>query len=353
MTSNLINEIANYLKVYLEIDLDQTYCRTKYDFPNLSLVQRENLEKQEPFERQILLKDYVSAILCGSFENWDMDAWIVHEWGGIRNFDITKHQRIIEFRNALTEGLPIPFTGISSLSKIASFVRPTDCFVYDSRVTFALNGILLDLLGKVDNIRFFPIPSAQGGRHIAMNQIIAQRVDNPAFYPKQQAYSIYNQLIIKLDKILFPGTDKSQPCRVEMLLFELGKTDGVIARKVGIGPKRETTKAKQSNKRPTSVVNGTSVLKEGTVILGRTVHSGFKIIREGTIIYLFVGKDKKKTFCEVLSKNGQYKLDSKLIENGFERKGGSNPYYIKRFDIDDIAMAVSFMDIIKEFFQSY
>ena len=91
-----------------------------------------------------------------------------------------------------------------------------------------------------------------------------------------------------------------------------------------------------------------SFLKEGTVVLGRRVHSGFKIIREGTEFYLFVGKDKKKTFCEVLSKNGQYQLDSKLTKNGFERKGGSSLYYIKRFDVDGIDRALSFMDTIKE-----
>ena len=349
MNSLLIKELANSLKVFLSTDLNQTYRRTIYDFPGLTLVQRKKLEEQEPLERQILLKDYAGEILGGSFEKWDKDAWIVHEWGGIRKFSINNHRRIIEFGDALMEDAPVPLAGISSLSKIASFVRPTDYFVYDSRVAFALNGLFLDLVEVVDNIHFFPIPSAQGGRHIAMNQVITQRVDNPVFYPKQQAYAVYNQLILQLYKELFPGADKYQPCRVEMLLFELGKTDGVIAQKVGVGSNRETSMAKQSNKRPVSVVNGTSsFLKEGTVVLGRRVHSGFKIIREGTEFYLFVGKDKKKTFCEVLSKNGQYQLDSKLTKNGFERKGGSSLYYIKRFDVDGIDRALSFMDTIKE-----
>ncbi len=347
----VVKQLSASLMPFLGVNLDKTYSRTRFDFPDLSQEQVCSLRALNPCERQIRLKEYASQVLEGSFEEWGKDAWIVHRWGGISKFNVGNHDRITSFRDALQQGNAVPFNCISSLSKIAAFVSPTIYFVYDSRVAFALNGLLLDLLEKEKpNILFFPIPSALGGRNIAMNQIITQRVHNPVYYSDQQAYLIYNQLIQQLYQELFPGTDKYQPCRIEMLLFELGKTNGVIAQKVGIGSKHNTSKAKQFTERSASVEDDISSLKEGTVILGRSVHSGYKIIRGGTEIYLFVGKDKIKTFCEVLSKSGQYQIDSKLTENGFERKGGSSPYYIKRFDVDGIDRALSFMDTIKELF---
>ena len=347
MNSLLIKELANSLKVYLSTDLNQTYCRTRYDFPGLSVVQRKKLEKQKPFERQILLKDFASEILGGSFEEWEKDAWIVHRWGGISKFNVGNHDRITAFRDALQRGNAVYFNGISSLSKIASFVKPKDFFVYDSRVAFALNGLFLDLVGVVDNIYFFPIPPAPGGRHIAMNQVITQRVDNPVFYPKQQAYAVYNQLILQLYKELFPGADKYQPCRVEMLLFELGKTNGVIAQKVGIESNSGSRKAKHPSKLPTSVINGTSNLQRGSVLQRRIVHSGFKIIRDGIGIYLFVGQMKTKTYCEILPIKGNLTNSEVLSEMGFEKQGGGHPYFIRYFKTNELKQAISLMNNMK------
>ena len=76
----------------------------------------------------------------------------------------------------------------------------------------------------------------------------------------------------------------------------------------------------------------------------REVRKGYQIVHDGSVLYLFVGEDKRKSYCEVLSKEGQYKDEARLVEKGFGKRGGSHPYFIKEYGIDDINSAISFMD---------
>jgi len=348
MNDLLIIELANLLKNYLETDLNQTFRRTRYDFPDLTEDQRVNLDNQESLTRQIMLKEYACIILGGSFEEWDKDAWIVHNWGGIHKFKIDNHQRIIEFRDALYHGHTAHFECISSLSKIASFIRPDQFFVYDSRVAFALNGLLLECLKKFKrfsrHLCFFPIPHALGGRDKDMNDIIAKTVKSPQYYSKQEAYIVYNQLIRRLYVRLFTDNTVNQPCRVEMLLYELGKTEGIIAHLLGMIPQKD----KESSRNQNNDKEDVSVLKEGKKVFNRIVFKGYIIVQNGVEYYFFVGKDKRKSYCELLSKEKIYPNEAFLLENGFDLKGGRSPYFIKLFDKDEVRTAITFMDGLKK-----
>ncbi len=343
MKESLIIELAGLLKPYLSIDLNEPFRRVAYAFPDLSAHKLSVLERLNYFERQVQLKDYAKEILKGSFEQWDKDKWIVHTWGGIHKFNVGNHQRIREFRDSLVIGETAHFNRISSLSKIASFVKPEQFFVYDSRVAFALNGLLLECIEKDDEVRFFPLPSAIGGRDRQMKDIIATRIQAPSYYSEQDAYIVYNQLILELFSRLFPDSKGKKPCQIEMLLFELGKTNGIIAQRLGIVTKNQK-KGKTSPSKKKTAKNGISALKRGDIILTREVRKGYQIVHDGSVLYLFVGEDKRKSYCEVLSKEGQYKDEARLVEKGFEKRGGSHPYFIKEYGIDDINSAISFMD---------
>ena len=352
--------LLNYLKSELlrlcnRVDLDATYSNTKYRCGLLlsrdEIIELSNLR---PLDRQIRLKQLISIHLNGSFDNWDADKWIVHEWGGIKRFKIDnteKYQnRITDFSDNLLNGHTVNLDCISSLSKIASFVNPDNYFVFDSRVTYALNGLILNykINNQKETVKFFPIPSAQGGRDTRMVALIQQKTPNAAFYTRTESYNEYNQVILSLSVLL---DNKYPPCWVEMLLFELGKTRGEIDRMFF---QNQDNTLKPLNKHYTistaSKEHSIIELTDGEKKYNRIMEKGYTIIVDGLEFYLFVGKDSQKAYCEVFSPKCQYVKEMELIQNGFMKRGGGKTYYIKEFNNDAIEQAISFMNEIKKLF---
>ena len=339
--------LVNKLKSYCGINLDLTYQNTKYDCPLLSNKQRNQLgQMTSSFQRQMKLKSMVSKRLKGHFDNWEVDSWIVHKWGGINNFNIDDHQRITTFKNNLQQGFTESLKSISSLSKIASFVEPEHYFVYDSRVAYALNGLLLDYLktNAGNSVVFYPMPSALGGRDKRMKSLILQRCPNASFYSENEAYERYNNVILSLNRGINDGLP---PCRVEMLLFELGKTNGVIEKLCGL--------SKTNNPPSTDGDGGTNCqilpIDPGTSVEGRVIDKGYEIQDNGkTIFYLIVGRKKTFIFCELLLKGKRsiscVPFAEKLRQEGYHHEG--NGYLYKSFAFDDEESAFVELDRLKE-----
>ena len=257
MKERVINYLCSKLKEFSSsVNLDHTYQNTKYDCPLLSVSEINELEKESPLKRQIKLKRLVSKELMDNFEHWDANEWIVHEWGGIRRFNVNNHHRIFAFRDQLTHGSLDNLNCISSLSKIASFVRPQSFFVYDSRVAFAINGILLDFVKQHpkerNHVVFFPIPSAPGQRKQQMEFAINRTVLNAPFIPEADSYIDYNKLVLTLGKKL---NNNQPPCWVEMLLFELGKTNGIISQLCGISADNQKHNVKDRKPKANRIIS--------------------------------------------------------------------------------------------------
>ena len=60
----------------------------------------------------------------------------------------------------------------------------------------------------------------------------------------------------------------------------------------------------------------------------------YRIVHQGNVSYLYLGKDKQKVFCEVFSPKGAYFKTDEIEANGFSRRGGKKPYYIKSLKRD-------------------
>ena len=137
---DLITYITEQLKKFKDdrVLLDKTFKKTKYVFDSRESVQDGS------FDKQIQLKKSLSGKLNGSFDNEYANKWIVHEWGGIKSFKID--ERVSNFKKELGKGElnRQSYTIISSLSKIASFVNPKEYFVYDSRVAYSLNVLIME-----------------------------------------------------------------------------------------------------------------------------------------------------------------------------------------------------------------
>ena len=96
---------------------------------------------------------------------------------------------------------------VASWSKVASFMYPNECYIYDSRVPFVLN----ILLGKAE----YPVP-------VPSNTTIKQFNTKPNKSPSRNQYEDYCRTIERIHDQLYKGTVyANQKYVTEMLLFSL------------------------------------------------------------------------------------------------------------------------------------
>ena len=364
MNKVIVKGLATLLKPFVSFNLNDYFTKLRYDCPGISMDEQNRLKTIEAFYGQLELKRLVGELLQGSFTNWAVDEWIVHQWGGIRTFDISRHNRITEFRDHLATGslIPLEFQRISSLSKIASFVSRDKYFIYDSRVAFSLNGLLLKMWQGNPNlpIRFFPLPSAQGGRDEMMRRMICQLCPTATYLSKEETYIEYNNLILNLSQEIKKDLP---PCWIEMLLFVLGKTNGVIQGWFDFSRIKEEVKARlkkqnNANKRTKPAAKKNQKNQESKAIRlsngtrlrgGRIVQSGFDILYKDRRFYWFIVNKKTFRYIELLTNKGSESLEGcdiiPLLENkGFNVRG--KDYIYKRINQDNDREAESELEEI-------
>lgn len=162
--------------------------------------------------------------------------WIIYDWGGIR---ITEESRILG--KPLAEFLANKawqFDGISSCSKVASFLNPSLDAIYDSRVAHSLNWIFLSL---ELNCRFFKVPAGVGksttlfdietiirlrNRHKYFKGDTYINGDERVFLNEKDTYYYYRILLRKIHQKLWT-TDEVKLERLyytEMILFAIAQS---------------------------------------------------------------------------------------------------------------------------------
>lgn len=360
MEERIITKLAEQLAKYKDADLNVCFSRVQYDCPILSVEEQDALMVMQAFPRQLELKRLVGKRLDGSFENDQVNEWIVHKWGGITKFDVSNRERITGFRDHLAAGQLTrrEFDRISSLSKIASFVNPGEYFVYDSRVAFALDGLLLDLLRKDSKLRvkYFPLPQARGRRDEIMRRMIENEHPGTEYLTRIETYAKYNTLILALAETE-PLKKELPSCWVEMLLFYLGRTDGEIERLFDFSTiKTEDMKEKKRSPLKNRKAQGNVREKLSVIPLdssrrpsGRNVLFGYDILHEEKRYYLFVGEKPSFHYIELLDHKG-VTLDGcgivpKLERRGFNKKGKG--YIYKRLEPYNEAAARAELEAIK------
>jgi hypothetical protein len=95
----------------------------------------------------VRLKWILSEKYKNNTEQNFIDFWIINNWGGIRGFKqnnrnvekIKQYKKQLEKRKLTKEC----FSTISSLSKVSSFLDPENFVIYDSRVIYTLNWLIL------------------------------------------------------------------------------------------------------------------------------------------------------------------------------------------------------------------
>lgn len=176
-------------------------------------------------EKEIYLKRNLGKKLKDDY--LDTAYWIIQKWGGIQSFK--KNQKNDERLNRFKEKLDSDnllltkdeFSIVSSLSKIASFYKPEDYIIYDSRTVYTLNWIFF--FHNIDSERYFPQPN---GRNAKMSEYDQRTIFNLSkrniyYYNYDEAYVAYCKLINELSK----ASRDLNNYDIEMFLFSVADNE--------------------------------------------------------------------------------------------------------------------------------
>lgn len=168
----------------------------------------------------------------------DLCLWIIKDWGGITGAADTNTVELVQ--EFLNSEKPV-FNRIASSSKVGAYLFPKENIIYDSRVAYSLNWILLS---KNAAETFFPIPDGRNSKMIAFDMNVLIRLssiehyhpdpitemdnkkyiskkDKSIYIPKNEAYTVLNSLIKEISKKLWSGEKSEFLFYTEMLLFSI------------------------------------------------------------------------------------------------------------------------------------
>lgn len=244
-----IDKIVNYLEKY-KSNLSNLYkWNAKIDrlveFGVLTKNQVQEINKLKPFEKGLLLKKKVGKKLNETLNTnkaiFDkLCLWVIKDWGGI--LTANDNDTINLITNFLNQDKP-DFKRIASSSKVGAYLFPEKNIIYDSRVAYSLNWIILS---ENAGQKYFPIPEGRNSKMSAFDLNVLIRLKNISFYQpnsisvldnklfiknsdkqifidKKIAYSELNKLVIEVNQKLWQGNYEKQRNLyfTEMLLFSI------------------------------------------------------------------------------------------------------------------------------------
>lgn len=197
------------------------------------------------YEKELYLKKVIGKKLnetlilnSGLFDK--LCLWVIKDWGGIKTANDNDTIKLI--KDFLVQEKP-NFTRIASSSKVGAYLFPERNVIYDSRVAYSLNWIILS---ENAGQKFFPIPEGRNSKMSAFdlnvlirlknisnyrpenieyldNKLYINNADKKIFIDKKDAYFELNNLIKVINKKLWEGDlEKEQNLYyTEMLLFSI------------------------------------------------------------------------------------------------------------------------------------
>lgn len=248
MTYNFdIDKIVNYLSRY-KSDLSNLYTWNAnvsklVGYGILSEEERLKLDSSLPFDKEIFLKNRINQRLHEAYKT-DIDffhklcLWVIKDWGGITTSkDNDTIQLVTNFLNTDSH----PFKRIASASKVGSYMFPEKYIIYDSRVAYSLNWILL---AEGAGEKFFPIPDGRNSKMMALdmnvlirlfnienykpatikdldNRLYINKKDKTLYIPESESYQVLNELIKEVHHKLWDSDKADKLYYTEMLLFSI------------------------------------------------------------------------------------------------------------------------------------
>ena len=245
-----VDKFVKYLAKYKDKLPELYYWNVKIDKLKIdSVLSAEEIKKidevHSPYEKGVQIKKIIGSKLKDAYHKPDEDLfkqialWVIKDWGGITSADGDTIELVYDF---LKQEKP-NFNRIASTSKVGAFFDPDKNVIYDSRVAYSLNWIILS---ENAGLKFFPIPEGRNSKmsafdmnvlirlknisnyrpkdveHIKQKQFI-KNLDKNIFIDKQDAYFELNNLVKQINQRLWEG-DKEKEQNLyytEMLLFSI------------------------------------------------------------------------------------------------------------------------------------
>ena len=242
-----LDRIVDFLKDYKN-ELPKLYTwNAKIDklieLKVLSVADFEELSKKESYDREVILKRKIH-VKINEFYKTDIEQfeslclWIIKDWGGILT---AKDSNTIELINEFLNSEKPSYKRIASSSKVGAYMYPEKYIIYDSRVAYSLNWIILS---RNAGDYFFPIPGGRNSKMMAFDmnvlirlkkidhytpknisemdkrQYISQK-DKTKYIPEKDAYLELNKLIKEISNRLWDSDKAKMLYYTEMLLFSI------------------------------------------------------------------------------------------------------------------------------------
>lgn len=181
----------------------------RYPYINLSDCDYFHDKNVKKFEKEVALK----FLINNDLNNNDVDdlkvaLWVIKIWGGIKGIKETSIQKIlINLENKI-----YPFENISSWSKVHSFKNIKSDVIYDSRVIYSLNWLLLSLNidtkfflqpeGRNKKLSTFPVSSIinfKNSKFIDVNKK-GDKTFEKVYFKGDELYSKYIEIITAINE---------------------------------------------------------------------------------------------------------------------------------------------------------
>lgn len=247
------DELSNDLKGYYTWDFNE---ETLNEFKVSSACKKSIPHKDKKDdnyraiipEKTIIIKRILKEELKKDLSYLDFATWIVNKWGNIKQFNAytdKNKKKLIQLRENVIQRNNddyidfIEWEGISSYSKVASFLNENKFAVYDSRVAFTLNWLIFtNKLHQADggNMKFFRQPDGRNSdieRHnqeSIFNLVYKGKFNIDDFYYKpKETYKMYCRLLKKTCD--FCNSQSKSPLKnvtigkLEMSLFSIAAND--------------------------------------------------------------------------------------------------------------------------------
>jgi hypothetical protein len=169
----------------------------------LSHKQLVEINSLSNYEKELQLKKVVGKKLNDTIKIdknlFDkLCLWVIKDWGGILTANDNDTIKLIE--EFLKQDKP-DFNRIASSSKVGAYLFPNKNIIYDSRVAYSLNWIILS---ENAGQQYFPIPEGRNSKMSAFDLNVLIRLQNISNYQPETLKQLDHRLYINnADKKLF------------------------------------------------------------------------------------------------------------------------------------------------------
>ncbi len=253
-TESDIKSIVSYLEKFKDKISEHYTWKTNFDrlidLNVFSASEIKVLEDKNDFEQSIVLKKKLECKLNDTSKRSKEDfyklcLWLLKDWGGITASEESNRKLIDNYFKDKFEQNISKLTRIASVSKILGFLNSKEYIIYDARIAYSLNWILLS---KGINKKYFPMPLGRNSKMMAFNinvlirlfnidrykvtdeesfknKQFLNKIDKQWYIGKSTAYDELNQLVKRVNQKLWDDERKVYPYYTEMLLFAIADTE--------------------------------------------------------------------------------------------------------------------------------